>query len=89
MCFFFKAWFFKQCKHILVLSGGFEKGVAATKSVIEQALIYDSLIYHLAINQGKKISINKIKKELKKTGKIIRAITVKDILDEQIAYKLA
>jgi hypothetical protein len=23
-----------------------------------------------------------------KTGKIIRAITVKDILDEQIAYKL-
>jgi hypothetical protein len=25
----------------------------------------------------------------KKTGKIIRAITVKDILDEQIAYKLA
>jgi len=26
---------------------------------------------------------------VKKTGKIIRAITVKDILDEQIAYKLA
>jgi DNA modification methylase len=26
---------------------------------------------------------------LKQTGKIIRAITVKDILDEQIAYKLA
>ncbi len=25
----------------------------------------------------------------KKTGKIIRAITVKDILDEKIAYKLA
>ena len=25
----------------------------------------------------------------KKTGKIIRAIIVKDILDEQIAYKLA
>jgi hypothetical protein len=24
-----------------------------------------------------------------KTGKIIRAITVKDILDEQIAYELA
>jgi len=28
-------------------------------------------------------------KKTQKTGKIIRAITVKDILDEQIAYKLA
>jgi len=32
---------------------------------------------------------NEIEAFFKKTGKIIRAITVKDILDEQIAYKLA
>ncbi len=34
-------------------------------------------------------AMKEIQAFLKKTGKIIRPITVKDILDEQIAYKLA
>jgi len=34
-------------------------------------------------------AMHEIEAFFKKTGKIIRAITVKDILDEQIAYKLA
>jgi ribosomal protein S6 len=34
-------------------------------------------------------AISEIQAFFKKTGEIIRAITVKDILDEQIAYKLA
>jgi len=34
-------------------------------------------------------ALREIQAFLKKTGKIIRPITVKDILDEQIAYKLA
>jgi hypothetical protein len=33
--------------------------------------------------------MSEIQAFMKKTGKIIRPITVKDILDEQIAYKLA
>jgi hypothetical protein len=32
--------------------------------------------------------MSEIQSFFKKTGKIIRAITVKNILDEQIAYKL-
>jgi len=34
-------------------------------------------------------AMREIQAFLKKTGKIIRPITVKDILDEQVAYKLA
>jgi hypothetical protein len=34
-------------------------------------------------------AMSEIQAFMKKTGKIIRPITVKDILDEQIAYKLA
>jgi ribosomal protein S6 len=34
-------------------------------------------------------AMKEIQAFMKKTGKIIRPITVKDILDEQIAYKLA
>ena len=33
-------------------------------------------------------AMHEIEAFFKKTGKIIRPITVKDILDEQIAYKL-
>jgi hypothetical protein len=33
--------------------------------------------------------MSEIQAFFKKTGKIIRAVTVKDIFDEQIAYKLA
>jgi len=61
----------KQCDEIILLSGGFEKGVAATKSVVEQALIYDSLIFHLAKQQGKNVDIRKLQRELKNTGEIL------------------
>jgi len=52
----------KRCKDKIAMQCGFEKGVAATKSVIEQGLILDSLIFNLAKNQNKKINFNKIKK---------------------------
>ena len=52
----------KKCKDRIIMQCGFEKGVAATKSVIEQGLILDSLVLNLAKNQGKKINFGKIKK---------------------------
>lgn len=39
------------CDDVYILQGGaekFEKGVAATKSIIDQALFYDSVIHHIA-----------------------------------------
>ena len=56
----------------IILSCGFEQGVAATKSVVEQGLIYDSLIHHLSNNQGKKVNFSSLKKELTKTALAIR-----------------
>lgn len=50
----------KRCKNKIIMQCGFEKGVAATKSVIEQGLILDSLIINLAKEQGRKISLKKI-----------------------------
>ena len=50
----------KKCKEKIIMQCGFEKGIAATKSVIEQGLIYDSLIFNLAKNQGRKIELEKI-----------------------------
>ncbi len=58
----------KQCDEVIILSGGFEKGVAATKSVIEQALICDSLVFHLAKNQGHQIDFRELQKALADTG---------------------
>jgi glutamine---fructose-6-phosphate transaminase (isomerizing) len=52
----------------IILNCGFENGVAATKSIIEQALVYDSLIFHLAKNQGKEIDFNKFKSDLLDTA---------------------
>ena len=51
----------KRCEQKIIMQCGFEKGVAATKSVIEQGLILDSLVLNLAKNQGKKINFGKIK----------------------------
>ena len=56
----------------IILSCGFEQGVAATKSVVEQGLIYDSLIHHLSNNQGKKVNFSSLKEELTKTALAIR-----------------
>ena len=52
----------KRCKEKIIMQCGFEKGIAATKSVIEQGLILDSLVLNLAKNQGKKINFGKIKR---------------------------
>ena len=51
----------KRCEEKIIMQCGFEKGVAATKSVIEQGLILDSLVLNLAKNQGKKVDFGKIK----------------------------
>lgn len=61
----------KRCKNKIIMKCGFEKGVAATKSVIEQGLILDSLILNLAENQGKKISFKKIKRLISGASKNI------------------
>lgn len=37
----------KACRQTFVLKGGWEQAVAATKSVIEQALFYESILWHL------------------------------------------
>ena len=54
----------KRCKDKIIMQCGFEKGIAATKSVIEQGLILDSLIFNLAKNQGKRINFEKMNKYL-------------------------
>lgn len=55
----------------IILKGGFEEGVAATKSVVEQALIYDSLIFHLAKMQGKEVDFGVLKASLVEAGNYI------------------
>jgi len=37
----------KECKETFVLNCGWEQAVAATKSVIEQALFYESILWHI------------------------------------------
>lgn len=37
----------KECKKTFVLNCGWEQAVAATKSVIEQALFYESILWHI------------------------------------------
>lgn len=72
----------------IILTCGFEKGVAATKSVVEQALVYDSLIHHLAKIQGKEIDFDLLKNELKKTAFAIKNninLKIKDTLLEKLA----
>lgn len=55
----------------IILNCGFEQGVAATKSVVEQGLVYDSLIFHLAKNQGKEVDFNALRDDLNKTAENI------------------
>ncbi len=61
----------KRCNDKIIMQCGFENGVAATKSVIEQGLILDSLILNLAKNQNKNINFNKIKKYARDASKSI------------------
>ncbi len=76
----------KRCEQKITMRCGFEKGVAATKSVIEQGLILDSLIFNLAKNQNKNINLNKIKKCASDASKSIlwniNASTPKDITND-------
>ncbi len=41
----------KECVRTFVLTCGWEKAVAATKSVVEQALFYESILWHLGNNR--------------------------------------
>jgi glutamine---fructose-6-phosphate transaminase (isomerizing) len=67
----------KKCKDKIIMECGFEKGVAATKSVIEQGLMMDSLIFNLAKNQDKKISFKEIRKYSSHASKsILRNINI-------------
>ena len=61
----------KKCKNKIIMQCGFEKGVAATKSVIEQALILDSLIFNLAGKQGRRIGFKKISRFLADASKSV------------------
>lgn len=78
----------KRCDEVFLLSGGLEKGVAATKSVIEQALICDSLIFHLAQQQGKEINFEELHRKLRETGEII-ARNVELLLGKKLLSGLA
>lgn len=72
----------------IVLSCGFENGIAATKSVVEQGLVYDSLIYNLANNQGKNIDFGSLREQLTKTAQAIKNnINLK--LDDEVLNILA
>ncbi len=78
----------KKADRKILMECGFEKGVAATKSVIEQGLICDSLIFNLAAMQGKEIDFGKLREELKDTGEKIEKNILMDIepsLLEQLA----
>jgi len=61
----------KKCKNRIIMQCGFEKGVAATKSVVEQGLILDSLIFNLARKQGRRIDFKKMNSSLVNASKCI------------------
>jgi len=47
----------KECKETFVLNCGWEQAVAATKSVIEQALVYESILWHIrGIDQSSELA---------------------------------
>lgn len=54
----------RKSKNKIIMGCGFENGVAATKSVMEQALILDSLIFNIAKNQNIRINAGRLGKSL-------------------------
>jgi glucosamine--fructose-6-phosphate aminotransferase (isomerizing) len=67
----------KECTETFVLNCGWEQAVAATKSVIEQALFYESILWHVK-------GIDKTAELKKLPGFIEQALTLsipKDIVD--------
>ncbi len=69
----------KKSDKKIILTNSIEGGVAATKSVIEMALLYDLLINILARNQGKDINVNEIGAEMKK---------IPEIFNENLNYEI-
>ncbi|MBI2130630.1 SIS domain-containing protein [Candidatus Woesearchaeota archaeon] len=68
----------KKCNSKIIMGCGFESGVAATKSVMEQALLLDSIIFHLAQKQNRKINFRSIDRSLKDaSNKVISNIGLK------------
>jgi glucosamine--fructose-6-phosphate aminotransferase (isomerizing) len=68
----------KDCTQTFVLNCGWEQAVAATKSVIEQALFYESILWHIK-------GIDKRAELLKLPGLIEQALTLnidKDIIEQ-------
>ncbi|MBI2134576.1 sugar isomerase [Candidatus Woesearchaeota archaeon] len=71
----------KYCKKIYLLDCGEEKAVSATKSVIEEALFYQSLLLKL---QGKTIAKNRLNELSSKANKVL---TMK--IDDRIVSNLS
>lgn len=59
----------KECKETFVLTCGWEQAVAATKSVVEQALFYESILWHIK-------EIDKSNDCVNLSGKIENALTL-------------
>lgn len=71
----------------IILTCGFEKGVAVTKSVIEQGLVYDSLIFHLAKIGGKDVNFDQLKNELNLAAESVEK-NINAKLDENLLQSL-
>lgn len=54
----------KACKQTWVLKCGWENAVAATKSVIEQALFYESILWHIQ-QQDKRKALNQLPDQIR------------------------
>ncbi len=74
----------QKCQNVIILKGGFETGVAATKSVVEQGLLYESLVYHLAFIQGKIKSLPDLAGEFKSAAQSIQANITQKISPELV-----
>ncbi|MBN2480111.1 MAG: hypothetical protein JXB19_00080 [Bacteroidales bacterium] len=70
----------KECKETFVLNCGWEQAVAATKSVIEQALFYESILWHIK-------GMDKTQECLQLPGLLEKALTLpieKDIVEAAV-----
>jgi len=56
----------KECNETFILKCGWEQAVAATKSVIEQALFYESILWHLD-NNGTPVVFSELASKIKET----------------------